>query len=115
VAVTEQAKGTHTGGVASETTLATAAVAGTFTFHVDMTTFVAGDVLILRVYQKILTGGTQRVAYAQRYSGVQPPDDLIKISLPISNELVEANALVFTLHRTHGAAASLPWKVLKHA
>jgi hypothetical protein len=115
VAVTLHASGTHTAGVAAEATLATAAVVGTFTYHVDLTALAAGDVVILRVYQKVLTGGTQRVLYVQRYSGVQPTDDAVKVSLPASNDLVESNALTFTIHRTHGAAASLPWKVLKYA
>jgi len=115
MAVTLHASGTHTAGASTEVTLATAAVAGTFTYHVDLINFAAGDVVILRVYQMILTSGTQRVLYVQRYSGVQSPDDMIKVSLPVSNDLVEANALTFTIHRTFGAARNIPWKVLKYA
>jgi hypothetical protein len=59
----------------------------------------AADVLELRVYQIVLTGGTRRVAYFARYQDDQPDDDVIKISVPISNELTDAGSLRFTPYR----------------
>jgi len=67
VTVTAQSSNTLTatgGGV--EDTLLDVAVAGTFTLHVDTVNMVAGDVVELRIYQIVLTGGTRRVAYYQR-------------------------------------------------
>lgn len=90
-------------------------VVGTFTLHVDTVNMAAGDVVELRVYQMVLTGGTQRVAYYARYEGAQPTDDLIKISVPISNELTDSNALRFSLKQTYGSSRNFPWKVLKYA
>jgi len=117
MAVTAQGQNTLTatgGGV--EDTLLDVAVAGTFTLHVDTVNMVAGDVVELRIYQMVLTAGTRRVAYYQRYDGVQPTDDLIKISVPISNELTDSGSLRFTLEQSGaGTDKAFPWKVLKYA
>lgn len=116
MAVTAHATGTLSataGG--TEDFLTSPNVAGTFTLHVDTVNMAAGDVIELRVYQMVLTGGTQRVAYVARYEGAQPTDDLIKISVPISNELTDTNALRFSLKQTAGTSRNFPWKVLKYA
>lgn len=115
MAVTAQGTGTQTAVIGTEHTLLDIAVAGTFTFHVDTVNMAAGDLVELRVYQIVLTGGTRRVAYLQRYSDAQATDDLIKISVPISNELTDSGALRFTLKQTQGTGESYPWKVLKYA
>lgn len=117
MAVTAHASGTQTatgGGV--EDFLTSPNVAGTFTLHVDTFNMVAGDVLELRIYQMVLAGGTTRVAYYMRYEGAQPVDDRIKISVPISNELTDTNALRFSLTQSGvGTDKAFPWKVLKYA
>lgn len=117
MAVTAQGSGTQAAVTGTEHTLLDVAVAGTFTLHVDTNAMVAGDVLELRIYQIVLTGGTRRLAYLQPYSGAQDgsTNELgpIKISVPISNELTDAGALRFTLKQTAGAR-SFPWKVLKY-
>lgn len=114
MAVTAQATGTQTATIGTEHTLVDVAVAGTFTLHVDPINLVAGDVLELRIYQIVLTGGTRRVAYLKRLSGVQPTDDMILISVPISNELTDAGSVRFTLKQTTGTGRAFPWKVLKY-
>jgi hypothetical protein len=116
MAVTAHATGTQNPAViGTEHFLSSPNVAGTFTLHVDTINMATGDVLELRVYQMVLTGGTQRVAFFQRYSGAQPVDDLIKISVPISNELTDANSLRFSLKQTFGTGRVYVWKVLKYA
>jgi hypothetical protein len=115
MAVTAQGSGTQTATVGTEHTLLDVAVAGTFTLHVDAVNMVALDALELRIYQKILTGGTLRVAYFQTFYGAQAVDDLIKISVPISNDLVEAASLRFTLKQTYGTSRLFAYKVLKYA
>jgi len=115
VAVTAQSTGTQTATVTTEHTLLDVAVAGTFTLHVDKVNMAAGDVLELRVYQIVLTGGTRRVAYYTMFSGAQSADDMIAISVPISNELTDAGSLRFTLKQTFGTGRNYPWKVLKYA
>ena len=114
MAVTAQGSGTQSATVTTEHTLLDVAVAGTFTLHVDCNAMVAGDVLELRIYQIVLTGGTRRVAYYERFDGAQAADDKIKISVPISNELTDSGALRFTLKQTLGTTRSFPWKVLAY-
>jgi hypothetical protein len=115
MAVTAEATGTQTATLDTEHTLRDVATAGTYTLHVDCNAMAAGDVVKLRVYQIVLTGGTRRIAYYQIYSGAQPAEDMIKISVPISNELTDAGALRFTLEQTDGTGRAYPWKVLKYA
>ena len=115
MAVTAQGSGTQAATVTTEHTLLDVAVAGTFTLHVDTVNLAAGDIVELRIYQMVLTAGTRRVAYYTSYYGVQIADDVIKISVPISNELTDAGALRFTLKQTVGTGRSFPWKVLKYA
>lgn len=114
MAVTAYASGTQAATVTTEHFLSSPNVAGTYTLHVDTVNMVAGDVLELRIYQMVLTGGTQRVAYYARYDGAQPTDDLIKISVPISNELTDTNSLRFSLKQTYGTSRNFPWKVLTY-
>lgn len=114
MAVTAYASGTQSATVTTEHFLSSPNVAGTYTLHVDTVNMVAGDVVELRIYQMVLTGGTQRVAYYARYDGAQPTDDLIKISVPISNELTDTNSLRFSLKQTYGTSRNFPWKVLTY-
>ena len=99
----------------SEYVLDNVHAAGTYTFHVDTNNMAAGDTLVLRIRQVVLTTGVSRVAYMQRYLDAQSADDLIKISVPISNELTDTAALMFTLQQLAGTARAFPWKVLRYA
>lgn len=114
MAVTAASSGTQTATVTTEHTLLDISAAGVYTLHVDAVNMVAGDVLELRVYQMVLTGGTRRVAFIGCYYGAQPTDDVIKVSLPIGNELTDAGSLRFTLKQTFGTSRSFPWKVLSY-
>jgi len=115
MAVTNYASGTQTAVVGTEHTLSGVNVVGTFTFHVDTAAMVDGDILELRIYQIILTGGTSRVVYIASFYGTQVEGEVIKISVPVSNELTEDDALKFTLKQTFGTGRDFPWKVLKYA
>lgn len=115
MAVTAQGSGTQSAVITTEHTLLDVAIAGTFQLAVDKNAMQAGDTLELRVYDIVLTGGTRRVAYKDSWSGAQDADDMIAISVPISNELTDAGALRFTLKQTAGTGRSFPWKVLKFA
>lgn len=111
--VTAHASGTQTATVGTEHTLDDVAVAGSFQLMVDMVNMVAGDLVELRVYRIVLTGGTRRVVYFERFGGAQPTDDMIKESLPVSNELTDAGSLRFTLKQVQGTSRTYPWKVLQ--
>lgn len=115
MAVTAQGSGTQTATVTTEHTLLDVAVAGTFTLHVDLVNMAAGDMLELRIYQIVLTGGTRRVAYYDTFTDAQVADNMIAISVPISNELTDSGSLRFTLKQTLGSARAYPWKVLRYS
>jgi len=108
------ASGTQTAVITTEHTLSSPSEAGTYIFEIDTINMVAGDILELRIYAVNLTTGTQRVAYLMIYYGAQPTDDVMKISVPIGNDLVEANALKMTLKQTFGTGRDFPWKILKY-
>lgn len=115
MAVAADSSGTQSATVTTEHTLDDVATAGVFTLHVDTVNMVAGDILELRIYQMVLTSGTRRVAYLGTFYGAQATDDLIKLSVPVSNELTDSGSLRFTLKQTFGTSRNFPWKVLKHS
>ena len=114
MAVSAAGSGTQTAVISTEHTLQDIAAAGVYTLHVDSVNMASGDVLELRVYQMVLTAGTRRVAYYVQFQDAQATDDLIKISVPIANELTDAGALRFTLKQTAGTGRNFPWKVLSY-
>jgi hypothetical protein len=114
MAVIAFASGTQTATVTTEHFLSSVNLAGTYTFSVDTNAMLAGDVLELRVYQMVLTAGTARVVFFVAYYGAQADHDKIKISVPIGNELTDAQALRFSLKQTFGTSRDYPWKVLKY-
>lgn len=113
MAVTAHSTGTLVTTDDTEHEVASVNTAGTFTFHVDLNDMVSADVVELRIYQMMLTGGTPRVAYHDRFTGEQHADAKIVISVPISNELTDTDALRFTIKQTAGTS-SLPYKVLSY-
>lgn len=118
MAVTAFASGTQTAVINTEHFLPGTPFVnekGTFTFHIDANAMTTTDSLEVRAYQKILTGGTARVAYYQRFDGEQPSTDKIKISVPLSNDLAEESALAFSIKQIAGTGREYPWKVLKYA
>lgn len=115
MALTLHASGTQTAVVTTEHSLTTAATAGVYEFFVDPAAMLDGDVLELRIKARVLAAGTVRVVYLATYSGAQPVDDMIKVSVPFANDLVEAGAVDFTLKQTFGTGRNFPWKVIRHA
>lgn len=119
MSVTAYASGTLTctgGGV--EDFVTSPNVAGTFTFHVDLNTIVAGDVIDAKIYSIILTGGTTRLTYQQRFEGssIASGSEKNHISVPISNELTDTNSLRFSLTQSGpNSDKAIPWKVLRYA
>src|SRR5258708_7600508 len=114
MSVSAFATGTQAAVITTEHFLSSPNVAGVFTLHVDTVNMASGDTLELRVYQMVLTAGTQRVAMMQSFTGLQSTDDEIKISDPIGNELTDANSLRFSLKQTAGTGRNFPWKVLQY-
>lgn len=122
VSATEGGSAINTSGAQSgthsislhEAILLDIAAAGVYTLHVDAVNMADLDIMDMRVYQMILTGGTRRAALFQSYFDAQPTDDLIKIFDPIANELTDSGALRFTLTQRRGTAHAFAWKVLSY-
>ena len=111
MALVAHASGTQAATVTTEHFLTSPAVAGRFRLHVDLVNMAANDVVELRVYSMVLTGGTQRVAYFTVFYGAQPTDALIVVSEAINNTLTDANAVRFSLKQTFGTGRNFPWVV----
>ncbi len=105
---------TTTPTVGTENFLASVNVAGKrFRLAIDKSVLLANDVLEVRVYKMVLTGGTQRVVtgYPITFAGVQPTDDMIFITDEIDNYLTDTNSLRFSINQTFGTARAFPWTV----
>lgn len=112
------ATASHTGqtfALGTEFVILDVAVAGAFQLELDKTNLAAGDVLEIRIYNIVLTGGSRRVMYFQSFAGAQPTDDMCAVSVPASNDLTDSGSLRFTLKQTFGIARAFDWKVLKFA
>lgn len=108
------ASGTQTATIGTEHSLTTATTAGTYVYEVDLGAMADGDVVELRLKQKLLSGGTSRVVLMMRYYGAQPTDDAIVQSIPVPNVNTDAASLDFTLKQTFGTGRAFPWRVVQY-
>lgn len=100
------ASGTQAATLDVEHSLATDTGGRTYCLVVDTGEMVAGDVLILRLKTKVLSGGTKRLAYSATFSDAQGEPQKYSIPVPADVE-IEA-----TLEQTDGTGRSYPWKIL---
>ncbi len=115
MAVTSHASGTQTCTIGTEHFLTSPNVAGVFELLLDLNALANGDVLEMRAYKMVLTGGTERVVLQDTVFDAQSADNRIWLSEPVSNELTDTNAVRFSIKQIRGTGRSIPWKVLKHA
>ena len=108
------ASGTQTAVINTEHQLFNSTQAGLFSFHVDVVNMAAADVLELRMYQIILTGGTTRVLELLRLFDAQPTDNLIVAFDPIGSDITDSGAIRYSLKQTAGTGRAYPWKVLQY-
>jgi len=95
--------------------VSTIAVAGVFQFAVSLVNMLAGDVLQLEVRQRIVAGGVVSGAWFQEFTGLASSENTVKISVPITNTLVEAGSVELVIHQLYGTARAYPWVVWKFA
>ena len=78
----------------------------TYQLYVDLNEMVAGDVLLVRFYEKVTgTGETQRSALLGTLVGVQANE--LFISIPVLN----IHGGKFTLEQTDGSARDYKWSI----
>jgi hypothetical protein len=106
MAWTLSASGTQTAVISTEHVLATKTDNGTYVLAVDTGAMVNGDILELRVYTKVLTGGTARVVYYAAFSHAQGEPN--KYSPPVPCD-IECKV---TLKQTAGTGRDFPWALL---
>jgi hypothetical protein len=108
--------GTQTATVTTEHTLADTAAAGTYVLMVNVTNMVAGDVLELRLYAKVLTGDTAGTLVAY-FTSIQPghTDADIQVSPPITTALTDSGAIRATLKQTKGTSRTFAWNLVQIA
>src|SRR5262245_38350671 len=102
--MTLEGSATQAAAIGTEHSLLTRTSAKSFVLAVDTNAMQDGDLLELRIYTTVLTGGASRVAYKDSFQGAQDVDDKIKISVPVPSD-VECH---FTLKQVAGVGRSFP-------
>lgn len=101
------------GSLDTETTLNTTnpeTTDGVFQFWVDLSNMAAGDVTIIRVYEKVKSAGTARVCESAVINGA---------TIGTNNKIWESRALMllygwkFTIEQTDGSGRSYDWGIRK--
>ena len=88
-----------------EHTLDTITAGGTFVLTVDLNVLVAGDVLVVRCYDKVTSGSTSRLIYTAVYEGVQA--DPIMVTKPFS----APHEAKFSIEQTDGTGRTFDWSI----
>lgn len=98
--------GTQTATVTTEHTLATISTAGNYYLKVDKKNLTTGDELILRVFDKVLTGSTSALMFKGTYSHAQ--DEIVAVSIPFSTVF----ETIVTLEQSTGTSRTFEWAVV---
>ena len=72
-------------------------------FAVDLSNMQAGDTVVLRVKDKVLSSGSEVLAFEQSYSGAQSLDWVC------SEPIAAAHSISLTLHQTAGTNRNYDW------
>lgn len=102
------ASGSQTATIATEHTLTTDTVNGTYYFEVDITNLALGDTLELRIYTITLSAGTLRLAWKSTYGPVPPIQDIAPSPPQPSDQSIRV-----TLKQVAGTGRVYPWKLLR--
>lgn len=106
MAIASESNGTQTATISTEHSLATPTTNKTRVLSVDLSAMVAGDVTVLKIKAKVLTGGTIRTVYTATYTGAQ--SDPVVYSVPVPSLF----GATFTLTQTAGTGRAYDWSVL---
>ncbi len=109
MALSESTSGTQTATISTEHTLATETAASVYILAVNLTNMVSGDVTTLRVKPKVLTGGSNTLAFEATFTGAQGVDVVYSEPVP------SVHSAVFTLQQTAGTGRAYEWSVIEVA
>lgn len=107
MAVTVTASGTVLPVLNTVATLATVSAAGVYVLTADLSALVLGDVLELRVSNKVLSTSTAARAITGVYAHSQGEPVVFSVPVPV------AFGATFSLVQTSGTALSIPWALLQ--
>jgi hypothetical protein len=99
VGTTEHSLTTDTSGPDVETS------DGIFQCFLDLNALAAGDVFVFKVYERVLTGSTQRLCYVATFSGVQAQP------VWVSPSLILLHGWDMTLDKISGTDRSIDWSI----
>lgn len=88
----------------NSTTLTPQTGDGVYQAFIDLANLAAGDVYDLKIYEKVTSGGTQRVIYRTTFSNVQPGPF-------VSASLILLHGWDFSLTKTAGTDRSISWSI----
>jgi hypothetical protein len=89
---------------------------GSYVCSIDLTLMASGDVVELRAYTMVKTGGTATVIYQMAYYGAQPTDDCVKKFQEIETTLTgDTNPLKWTINQTFGVSRAFPYNVQQYS
>lgn len=115
MAITEAFSGTETVGT-TEHSLTTDTSGpdtqtddGVYQAFIDLNALAAGDVFEFRVYEKVLSGSTQRIVYNATFANVQAEP------VWVSPSLVLLHGWDMTLDKVSGTDRSIDWSIRKVA
>jgi hypothetical protein len=107
MAILVASTGSQTATINTEHTLATVTVSGNYVFSVSMENLVDGDTVELRIYTKVISGGTEKLAYFAAYTNGQATPN--KYSVPVPSP----NSVKITLKQTNGTGRVFPWDLMQ--
>lgn len=100
-----ESSGTQTATVNTEHTLATPTTLNTRILSVDLSNMALGDVIELRIYVKVASGGSQVVYTVQSFAQTQSEPAYISVPVPMPY------GGQFTLKQTAGTGRSYAWNI----
>jgi hypothetical protein len=105
--VAAAAQGTQAATIGTEATLATLTTANVFHLYVDLTNLSLGDIVELRTYQAILTGGALKCQELTTFA--YPVSAPFAVLTPVQSD----GQFSATLCQTDGSGKSFDWKIFK--
>ena len=91
----------------ASTSIAAQTTDGIYQVFLDLNALALGDTYEFRMYEKVRSSDTQRVAHISTFSHAQGADNAIFMSIPAQL----ANGWDFTLKRTAGSDRTITWSI----
>lgn len=113
MARTVHASGTQTAVLTTEHVLEddTASEGKVFDVKIDLGNMVAGDTVEIRVYEKLLSAGTLRRTYYQKYVSTQDDEGALRSPIVYVPAMTLAKEWKLTLKQTLGTGRNFDWTI----